>query len=413
MTSPLIEESRGTPVMIAGAVLGAFGVYAFQLLGGRVLGEVEFAPIANLWTLQFLVVTIVLFPIEQLTIRRIAMRPDHPLRADLPMLIGVVGVTAAVVGGVLFAYRDQLLDGEQVHALQGALLVLGYGAFAFGRGRLAGRLDFRQYGLTTGSEAMNRLLLGAVFLAIAANSVSLGWSMVLAPIVILYWRPFRHIGRREPHATVVGAGGFLTGYVIANGASNIILAAGPLVVDALGATNAVVSQFFFTLILLRAPFTFAYSLIARVLAPMARLVAQGRSRELSRFVGLVAGGAVAVSVVGAVVGRWVGPWAVNLLFDVRPDDQVAALIVAGIGAAFGSLVLTQILVARGHTARLAAAWVIALGAAAAAVTFASGAPDVRVAFGFVMGQAVALAGLTVASLSAGEASGVDPSATRR
>ncbi len=394
--------------MLAGAAVGALAVYAFQLLGGRVLGEVEFAPIANLWTLQFLVVTVVLFPIEQLTIRRIAMRPDHPLRHDLPMLVGVVGVTAAIITALLLAYRDQILDGEMVHVVQGGILVLGYGMFAFGRGRLAGRLDFRHYGFTTGSEGLSRLLLAAVFLAVASSSASLGWSMVLAPLVILAWQPFRHIGAKDPHLAPEGAGGFLAGYVVANGASNIILASGPLVVDALGAPNAVVSQFFFTLILLRAPFTFAYSLIARVLAPMARLVAEGRSRELSRFVGAIVGGAALVSVIGGIVGQWVGPWAVRLLFDVTPDSTVAALIVSGIGAAFGSLVLTQILVARGQTGRLAVAWVAALVAAAVTVAVASGDPDLRVALGFVVGQAVALGALTASALSRWEATAASP-----
>ena len=100
--------------------------------------------------------------------------------------------------------------------------------------------------------------------------------------------------------------------------------------------------------------------------------------------------------------------AVELLFDVRPDDQVAALIVAGIGAAFGSLVLTQILVARGQTTRLAFGWVLALIAAAVAVAIASDAPEVRVGIGFVAGQVVALLALTIATLSPGEATSVAP-----
>lgn len=386
--------------MVAGAVFGAIAVYAFQLLGGRVLGEVEFAPIANLWTLQFLVLTVVLFPVEQLTIRRLAMQPDHPLRSDMPLLVTVVGGTAVVVFGVMAAFRNEFLDGEIAHAVQGGLLVLGYGAFAFGRGRLAGMLDYRHYGYTTAADAGARLALGAAFLALAANSVSLGWSMVLAPLVIFAWRPFRHVGPKDAHATVAGAGGFLAGYVVANAASNIILASGPLVVDALGASNAVVSQFFFALILLRAPFTFAYSLVARLLAPMAQLVSAGRSAELSRLVGMVFVASTLTSAVGGLVGRWVGPWIVELLFAARPDELVAALILAGIGAAFGSLVLTQILVARGHTGRLAVGWIVALVAAAVTVAVTSALPDVRVALGFLVGQGVALVALTAATLQA-------------
>jgi O-antigen/teichoic acid export membrane protein len=389
--------------MVAGALVGALGVYAFQLVGGRVLGEVEFTPIANLWTVQFLVVTIVLFPIEQLTIRRLAMQPEHPLRHDLPLIAGAVGTTALVISAALYLWRDEFLNGEAVHALQAGLLIAGYGLFAFGRGRLAGMLDYRHYGFTTAAESTVRLTLGIALLAAGAASVGLAWSMVAAPFVILAWQPFRHISSRDEHISIDKAGGFLGSYVVANGASNIILAAGPLVADALGASNAVVSQYFFTLILLRAPFTFAYSLVARVLAPMARLVSEGRSRELSRFVGTLLAAGAALSVVGGLVGRVFGPWLVALLFgeEFRPRELVAALIVAGIGAAFSSLVLTQILVARGHTGRLAVAWMAALAAATAAIALAGGQADVRVAIGFVAGQSVALVGLAVATLRTG------------
>jgi hypothetical protein len=129
---------------------------------------------------------------------------------------------------------------------------------------------------------------------------------------------------------------------------------------------------------------------------------------LSRFVGVLVGVAALVSAVGAVVGRWVGPWAVQLLFDVRPAEDVAGFIVAGIGAAFGSLVLTQILVARGRTGRLAVGWVLALVGAAVTVVVASGSADTRVAIGFLVGQAVALAALTAATISSAEATDVSP-----
>ena len=111
------------------------GPNLFQLVGGRVLGTEEFAPIAALWTTQFLVFTIVLIPVEQVTIRRLAISPDHPLRQDVPLLVGTVLVTGAVVAAGLFLSRDRFLDGEATHALQAGLIVLGYGVFAFGRGR--------------------------------------------------------------------------------------------------------------------------------------------------------------------------------------------------------------------------------------------------------------------------------------
>ena len=253
--------------------------------------------------------------------------------------------------------------------------------------------------MATGAEWLFRLFVALMVLAVATDSQSLGWAMVAGPLVIVAWRPFRHVGGDAPHVAVESAGRFLGSFVVANGASNVILAAGPLVVDALGASNAVVSQFFITLILLRAPFTFAYGLMARVLAPMAKLVSEGRAAELARFVNRIVAAGIAVSIAAALGGYLLGPWLIDLLFgdEFRPRAMVASLILAGVGAALASLALTQILVARGETGRLAVAWLVALAVAAGAIALASGTPDVRVAIGFLAGQAAALAGVATAS----------------
>ncbi len=394
------RTADGTTTMVAGALVGALGAYAFQLVGGRVLGSEEFAPIAVLWTVQFLVFTIVLIPVEQLTIRRLAVFPDHPLSQDLPLLSGTVLVTAAAVTGALLVWRDQILEGEVIHALQGGLIVVGYGILAFGRGRLAGMTDYRSYGIATGSESVFRLVLAIPILALAASSSALAWSMVAAPLVIFFWRPFRRVRAGGEAVQAPGAGGFLANFVLANGASNVILAAGPLVVSALGAPPEMVSAFFVRLILLRAPFTLAYGLVARILSPMSRLVAEGRDERLHVWARRILIAGLGVSLAGGLVGRWLGPWIVQLMFgaEFRPTPTVASLIVAGVGAALASLAVTQLLVARGQTGRLAAAWLTALAAAAVAIVVSSGLPDVRVGIGFLVGQAVALAGIASAVL---------------
>jgi hypothetical protein len=70
-------------------------------------------------------------------------------------------------------------------------------------------------------------------------------------------------------------------------------------------------------------------------------------------------------------------------------------VVAGVGG----LATTQILVARGHTGRLALVWLVAAAAAALTVLLIGGEPTVRVAVGFLVGEVAALIGLTVAALS--------------
>ncbi|MDH3425178.1 MAG: hypothetical protein OEM22_00765 [Acidimicrobiia bacterium] len=408
MAEPLPDSPRlrsrgdGTVGMVVGVVVAALMAYLFQLVGGRALGKIEFEPIAQLWTIHFLAFAIVLLPIEQLTIRRLAISPSHPLRQDLPLLAGTVGVAAVAVSVVLYAGRDQLLSGEGVHALQAGLIVLGYGVFAFGRGRLAGSMQYRNYGFATAGESTLRFIVLLAVLAAAPRSVPVGWAMVTGFLVIFAWRPFRIVRDDEPH-TAPSAAKFLGSYVVANGASNIVLAAGPIVVKAMDAAPGVSSVFFFTLILMRAPLTLGYSLVARILHPMSRAVAEGHGRALHVWGRRIVVFGLIMAAAGYGVGRVLGPVAVELLFgaEFRPSSALAGLIVAGVAASMASLAATQILVARGHTGFLAVAWVVALAAAALAIVVASGDPDIRVGVGFLVGQVTALSAISVAVFSSG------------
>jgi O-antigen/teichoic acid export membrane protein len=55
--------------LAGGIVAGTLLAYLFQLIGGRILGPVAFAPVSVLWTLMFLTGTIGLTPVEQFVAR--------------------------------------------------------------------------------------------------------------------------------------------------------------------------------------------------------------------------------------------------------------------------------------------------------------------------------------------------------
>jgi O-antigen/teichoic acid export membrane protein len=158
-----------------------------------------------------------------------------------------------------------------------------------------------------------------------------------------------------------------------------------------------VSVFFITLILGRAPLTFSYGLLSRLLQPMARLVAEGRAAVLGLWAKRILAVGVVMLIPAYIVGRLVVPQVVELLFgaDFRPSPGLGGLIAAGVTAAIASLVAAQTLVARGQTSRLAVAWIVALAAAALAIAVSSAEPDIRVGIGFLIGQVVALVGVGV------------------
>src|SRR5438067_6783659 len=51
-------RADGTATMMVGTLIAGTATYAWQAAGTRTLGKVAFAPVANTWTLYFLIVTL-------------------------------------------------------------------------------------------------------------------------------------------------------------------------------------------------------------------------------------------------------------------------------------------------------------------------------------------------------------------
>lgn len=375
--------------MVVGTLIAALAAYLFQLIAGRTLGPTDFAPITVLWTIQFLVLTIVFVPMEQLTIRRLAA--DDPDAAPWRLFIGVVAASVIVATGFAALALDRLLDGEPIYLVITAALIAGYGGFALARGMLAGHRRFREYGLSTLAESVFRLVLAASLLALGVGAVGLGWTLVAGSLVVWVWLPFRSEPIRRTTQNGRGSGTSLATFVAANAASQTIVAAGPLVVGALRASSAEVSVFFETFLLFRAPLTVAYSLIARILPPFTRFVQSGNQAAIRVWaIRLGALGAVG-GVLGYAVGRAIGPALVSFLLgaEFRPTSTLAAYAGSGVAIATVALFSQQILIAMRATGRLAISWFVGLTAAAITVSLAGGTPSARVGAGFLVGEAVA------------------------
>jgi O-antigen/teichoic acid export membrane protein len=405
----LLRRARGvgTSTMLLGTLVSAIGAYLFQVVGGRALGADAFAPVSVMWTVLFLGLTIFLIPVEQFVIRRLTLARGRgeALEGSWRVIVAVVAVATVLAIGFTIVARDGLLEGDAGYLPVAAVMFPGHALFILGRGFLAGRRRFVAYGVVVGLDAIGKVA-GAVVVAVAGlGPVALSWALVLSPVVVLAVRPFGE-AREEIGAVASGNAAsdrrFMTGYLIATAASQTVLAAGPLVVGALGATPAAISVFFVTTTLFRGPMSASYNLIARVLPAFTRLAAAGEDDELSHWARRLAiGGAVAAGVTYAAASV-LGPVIVEVLYgtEFRPSGTLAGLAAAAVIAGMVGLATTQILVARGATDRMAVVWVVALAAAALAIVVAPGEPDIRVAVGFLTGEAVALLGLTAAALVA-------------
>ncbi len=391
---PIIEQPRGfrapgTARMIAGSLFGAVAAYLFQVIGGRRLGTEAFAPIAILWTVFFIVATVILIPLEQFVTREVG-RGRRVLLSDRTVVGSIIVSTGAVLAVFVYLTRDRLFGNQPIFALQAFLLVVFFGFMQVGKGVLAGHRQFASYGSVLGLEGLVRLLAAIAFLALSPTAAALGWAMVCAPLGIFLINPWRLDRETVAGVEATPARGFLSSYVAGSSASQLLLGGAPLGVAVLGGGEHLRSIMFVTFTLYRAPLTLIYNLQGRVLS---LLVRHDTGLAMNRLVrGLIAIG-VGLVVLAAAVGFGVGPRVVEILYgaEFRPVAAVAAMAAAGVIAASITQILSQALVAGGSTGELAGAWIGGLAVGLATMLALTGSPDFRVAAAFVAGEIAALA----------------------
>jgi O-antigen/teichoic acid export membrane protein len=397
--------SRGTTWMVVGAFVAGVGVYLFQAIGTRSLGDVAFAPISALWTIQYLVVSVALFPIETYVAHRTLLGPDErELRSALVRLSGWVAVVAIAVTGITWVWREQLFHGIADLPLVAGAITGTFGAFMIVRGRLVGEERFKAYGLVTATESAGRAVLAAGVTLVVSSTQALAWTMplgALAAASLWFVVRRRHRPPSESHdATPLSAGRFLAITTGANAILQALLAGGPLVLALLGALPSQVSVLFVTLTAARVPVLFLFSgLLSRLLPTFLRLGRADDGRELRRAAMWVALAALGCATVGGLLAGAIGGPVLGFLFGdaFAPPGWVAAGTTAGALLATGSMILNQVLVAQGFPARSLVAWLVALVAAAAALFILGGSPTQRVVGAFVVAEGVALFALVLAT----------------
>jgi O-antigen/teichoic acid export membrane protein len=383
--------------MVAGGLIGAVGAFAFQAYGGRELGTEAFAPIAQLWTVFFILATVLLVPVEQYVTREVASG-RKVIPADLRPAAAIATAGTVLGGGYVLLTLDRFFDGSWHYALQILLLMAGYALLFVGKGVLAGRRRFSDVGWVLIVESVVRLVAGIVAIQLVASAESLGWAMVLGGFSVLGLRWWRH-DTGKIQAPAAKASVFLGGYLGGTASSQVLLGAAPLAVAALGGDPALVSVVFVTFTLYRAPLTLIFALQGRVLPYLVGLAGDDDRQRLARIARTVVIGGAGLVVAGGMVGWLVGPDVVALLFgeEFAPSSTVAMFAAAGVMAAAAAQIAGQVLVAEARTSRLSAAWFGGLLVGVAALLLLGGEPDVRVAMSFAIGEVVAL--MLMASLA--------------
>jgi len=401
----------GTAWLLIGSLVAGLLAYVFSVAGGRVLGSAAFAPIANLWTLQYVIMAILLFAIEQYEVRAVAAAGGdvRALHGAWPIMWAIVIAVALGATGLLFVFADRLLLGQADLALVGGAWVITAGAFGMVRGIYGGRAEYRLSGIATAADWIARICFALLVLVVVAfaSTRNLAWTLPAGAVPFLAWWWLRGRKARAPHTTAAPErsrpGSYLAGLSFANGTLQLLLGIGPLVVVALGESPSAVSAFFVTAALARAPFLIGIGFVPRVLTPLTRMAEAGDYAHVRGLAWLVVAGTVALAAIAGIAAFFLGPPIVSLLYggaqftvsDVTTAGAVAAVIVA-----LGALGLNQVVLAEGRPLALVPAWTIGLIAAAAAVVFVPVDPLPRVALAMLVGQLVAAICLAVVVTSA-------------
>ncbi len=191
-------RSFGSGARILTVGIASTGIFTFLYLAlaSHQLSKTDYGEVSLLWSIMFVILSVIYRPIEQLLSRTIADRrarglEGHPLR--VPATIQFAFATAFLV--IALALRPQI---EQ-HLFGGSsslywILVVGVLAYAgsyFARGWLAGQQRFALYGSLVFLESTSRFVFAlAAAVGISSGESAIAVGMAIAPFVSLCVVPF-------------------------------------------------------------------------------------------------------------------------------------------------------------------------------------------------------------------------------
>ena len=357
---------RGARILSIGIATTGLVTFAYFSLASHSLSESDYKGVALLWSVLFLIISIIYRPVEQLLSHTIASRraqghEGHPLR--VPLIIQASAAAAFLV--VALALRepitDDVFDGSDELYWVLVVAVLAYAASYFARGWLAGHQRFGLYGGLVLLESCSRCLFAlAVAIGIASGQGAVALGIAAAPLVSLLVIPWA-IERRgtggEPGSMREGAG--FAGAVLLIMVAEQALLNGPVIaVDAAAADAALAGFVFNVLLITRAPLQLFQAIQTSLLPHLSGIVASGGGPELRhaiRVTVLSIAGFTAAVVIG--LGA-IGPWAMGVLFGGDYDYERVGLMLVGLGMGFHLTAgtLNQAALARRRGAQAAAAW---------------------------------------------------------
>ena len=395
------ERSYGAGARILSIGIASTGLVTFgyfTVASHALDGDSRYDQIALLWSILFVIVSVIYRPIEQLLSRTIADRrarglSGHPLRVPLLIQAGFAITFLAVA----LPFKDQIIEkvftGPGGNAVYWILIgsTLAYAASYFARGWLAGHERFGLYGLLVFVESVARFLFAvavAVGIAHGENIVALG--IFAAPCVSLLVVPaaFARKGGDPPHdeaAAIIPAldaaieggpgaeaaeeaagdlslrrgAGFAAAVFGVMLAEQALLNGAVIAVTLTAAGTAAAGLVFNALLIARAPLQLFQAIQTSLLPHLAGLEAAGGLAAFKAAIRKTILVIAAFSGLMALAMLAAGPWIMSVLFANTGGayDRMGLTVVAvGMGFHLTAGTLNQAALARGHAKSAAFAW---------------------------------------------------------
>ncbi len=411
-SKPARSYGSGARILSIGIASTGLLTFAYFSIASHVLGEQPAKRIDLLWSVMFVIISVIYRPIEQLLSRTIAERrarghAEHAMR--VPMLIQ--GTFALIFLIVALALRGTLVDDvfEHEESLYLVLVIgtLAYAASYFARGWLAGHERFGLFGGLVLMESVSRVcfaLAVAIGIASGQTAVALGIaaapfvSLVVVPLAFARTRAERARGEEEAgggHEAALAAaitvdeadaalagpgtegvqetaahsdlslrrgGGFavwVSGIMLSE---QTLLNAAVLTVDATSPNRALAGIVFNVLLIARAPLQLFQAIQTSLLPHLTGLEATAGHEAFAKAIRTTVLAIAAFAGVVAVGLLLVGPFALRHVFfgqDFHYKGTGLALIGVGMGLHLCSGALNQAALARDRARAAAACWLLA------------------------------------------------------
>ncbi|HYV14630.1 MAG TPA: lipopolysaccharide biosynthesis protein [Conexibacter sp.] len=186
----------GARVLTIGIASTGVFTFLYLALASRQLSSSAYGRVSLLWSIMFVILSVIYRPIEQLLSRTIAERrarglEGHSLRVPATIQLAFALTFLAVALALRPTIEARLFDGSS--ALYWILVVgvLAYAGSYFARGWLAGHQRFALYGSLVFLESTSRFLFAlAAAIGISSGQSAIALGMAVAPFVSLSVVPF-------------------------------------------------------------------------------------------------------------------------------------------------------------------------------------------------------------------------------